>query len=70
MKKEDLVNYEVGKEYLFKTDNRKRAIRGVLTSKDCHFTGLSLYHGTEAISFKRRGNIYTVSLYGLERIYQ
>lgn len=69
MKKEDLINYEIGKEYMFKANTRKRAIRGILTNKDCHFTGLSLYHGTNAIEFKTKKRVYTLSLYGLERIY-
>jgi len=68
MKKEDLINYEIGKEYFFKVSSRKNRIKAILTSKDAVFTGLSLYHGTEAIQFKRKGTLYTLSLYGIESI--
>lgn len=68
MTKEELEKYEIGKEYWFKLNNRKNRKRGILIDKDSVFTGLSVYHGTEAITFKKKNTEYTISLHGLTSI--
>jgi len=69
MTKDELKNYEIGKEYFFKTKFRLKRIRGILTSKDSHYTGLSLYHGCETLEFKtKRGTKFSLVLYGIEKI--
>ena len=66
--REEIDNLEKGKKYLLKISSRKNRIKAELLNKNSTYTGLSLYHGTDAIEIKRGCTTYTVSLYGLESI--
>jgi hypothetical protein len=69
MTQKDLIPYEIGKEYLFKASSRKNRIRGILTSKETYYTGISFYTGCEAIEFKnKRGTKYTLVVSQIEGI--
>jgi selenophosphate synthetase-related protein len=69
MKKEiNLNECEIGKEYRFELLNRKRAMKATLLKKDIVYTGLSLYHGDDAIEIKRRNKRYVVAVHGIYKI--
>jgi len=60
---------KIGETYWFSMNSRKKRKRGVLTSLDSYYTGMSLYNGTRAIEFKtKNGTKWSLSLYGLGKI--